>query len=407
MKNIVRFLRNLLAAIALVAILLAVVWYFVPETRPTFVDKLLTNVNISNGNKGTKEVNQDFAGKSNFGRDISNQFAHAGVSSHFYGLNGAFNSVNEAQKAINTENSEAWWTAYEIMLIRNQQTLEADKASEEKLEDKTSFLAIHVNACMRNDEEIRRHLEKLDNLPVGSYDSLPIIRWKSHWVTRVAKVSEAEYNSANETFQGWHPEANGNKVYRHKYAVNRLGEFFVLEIFEDKEAWASVVVKSYDNPSLLLGLRQGGIRHDDLSIILEKDPCLGKRDGGQPQVVTPKATPKLTPQPSPVPPTPTPTLKPKDNKRENNVIPESEQGAPAPVGTANPEPTNAPNANNQTSTGTINSQSATSNNAGQSSTAQTVVNDPPVLNTYSDAVVASAPNLEQTQANGTVNPDDD
>ena len=176
-------------------------------------------------------------GASPFGMAISNQFARKeNVLSFrrdvFRGLPGSFNAVGEVRAAVRTENSAAWEKAFELMIGQQcPASLDANAQAERSFNGSQPWLAIHVNTCQCGDEEIRRHLEKLDEVPVGTYDTVPLVRYRTHWVTRIAEVTEAEYKAA-DNFRGWSPTAPAG-LYRAKYAV-RSDRYFVLEIFEDE-----------------------------------------------------------------------------------------------------------------------------------------------------------------------------
>lgn len=337
-------------------------------------------------NLGRELTVYDTVGFSNQGKLISNQFANRLVALNFredlfLGLNGRFNGANKVMAAAVTENSTAWWKAYELMLGKTKKTLEADATAEAVKNSNLPWLAIHVNACMRADDEIRRHLEELDGVPEGTYQDLPVFRYQTHWVTRIIEVNQEEYNMA-DSFAGWHMEAEDG-IYRAKYGKSPDGFFFVLEIFQDDSKWAAVVVHSYDDPTGS-GFSLGGVRNDDLSIVVPHDPCTG--DGYGPVI--------LTDDPEP---TPVPTLEPKPSDPGQYVHPTGKPTAPPPAEPASTEPPAKPAAAKPTAKPTkapTAAPVATQKPTQVPVVAQPeVVNDPPANNTYPAEPPSAEPGL--------------
>ena len=284
----------------------------------------------------------DVVGFSSQGKLISNQFANRLVApifreDLFTGLPGKYNGVTKVKAAALTENHYAWWLAYELMLNKTQLTLEADSNAEVVQQNSLPWLAIHTNQCDRVDDEVRAYLELQDGVEPGTYKDLPVLRYETHWVTRIVEVTQEEYDVA-DLFQGWHTEAE-DSLYRAKYGTNNPegNRFFVLEIFKDKSKWAAIVVHSYADSNNLSGFSLGGVRNDDLSIVLPFDPCKG---GGKPPSPQPTPTPAPTPEPTPVP-TPVPTPEPKPSDPAEWVHPTGKPTAPPPTEPASTEPPSA------------------------------------------------------------------
>lgn len=298
-----------------------------------------------------RELNEaDVVGFSTHGRRISSVFADRKYDITFRNdifrgrLNGRFNSVSEVRAAALAGDSQAWWAAYKLMLDKSQDTILADAQAEVSRQNEKPWLEIHVNACMRGDDKVRRYLEELDGLPEGSYQEVPLVRYRSHWVTRISEVSQAEYEAANEDFQGWHVDAAPG-TYRAKYGTNPdETRWFVMEIFLDESKWAAIVVHSYDNPTELTGFSLGGVRHDDLSIVLPHDPCQGNNN--KPVAPAPVETPEaLEPKPADpaqyVHPTGKP-IAPPPAEPPAATEPPSVTAVPVAAPLATPKPTVAP-----------------------------------------------------------------
>lgn len=286
---------------------------------------------------GRELTKDDVTGFSSHGNRIGNRLANrlftvAFRDDVFRGLSGDFNTVSEMLVAIQDQATtfEVYSKALELMLDINVDNIAKTAEEETATGLWQEFLWNHANACIpleKRRAELERR-EMLDGLMGQEYQALTHEVYKTHWVFRLAEVSQEQYEAATENFQGWHPYAPAG-VYRAKIGVNTAtGDFVAGEIFFDESEWAAPVTHFIKGD----GLTVGGIRINDLCIVLPHDPC----------VAPPPSKP--TPQPT-VEPTPEPTPEPEEPKPSDGNVYEDHEDIVVdtlPEETPNAEPTNAP-----------------------------------------------------------------
>ena len=290
---------------------------------------------------GRELTKDDVTGFSSHGNRIGNRLANrlftvAFRDDVFRGLSGDFNTSGEVLVAIQDQATtfEVYSKALELMLDINVDNIAKTDEEETATGLWQEFLWNHANACIpleKRRAELERR-EMLDGLMGQEYQALTHEVYKTHWVFRLAEVSQEQYEAATENFQGWHPYAPPG-VYRAKIGVNTaIGDFVAGEIFFDESEWAAPVTHFIKGD----GLTVGGIRINDLCIVLPHDPCVAGRPF--------KPTKKPTPQPT-VEPTPEPTPEPEEPKPSDGSMYEDHDDIVVeslPAETPNAEPTNAP-----------------------------------------------------------------
>lgn len=190
------------------------------------------------------------------------------------GLSGNFNSAAEVYAAASAENSPAYQKALELMLGMDLKNLAANAEAEKRLGSSLPWLKV-LSPCGRKiTEEDLRRLEKIDNLGDLEYQELKFRYHKKAWIFVIQEVTKEDWDAASEDFNGWHPHADENGIYRAPNYIEN-NRYFVGTImpYQQEEPW--IMVSPYHDPERLDNQVDGGILHDGLAIVLIVKDCRG------------------------------------------------------------------------------------------------------------------------------------